>query len=262
MPPVTLTTPFAAASSANLTAWRIAFVVGDRDDSSATIAIDDTGDVFARCERADADQLLAGSTAPSDLALATLSLSAPPEVLSRVEAWVRARGPVIEARLKAARVLIGRSRAMVVAPDEQLVDSMDAIVRYCVIADGVEALEKQVAAALSGLEIKAPALPVMSQAEAASAKRSLLRWQRAIEQFRPDISQHSQRLFGELDEAGRLEERIEMLEDPVQTLYDFSALASERKHYNVGIVIEVAILVVLLCELAVMAFQLMVGGKG
>jgi hypothetical protein len=102
----------------------------------------------------------------------------------------------------------------------------------------------------------------MAQAEAANAKRSLLRWQRAIEQFQPGLSQHSSRMFGELDEAGRLEERIEMLEDPVQTLYDFAALASERKHYNVGIVIEVAILVVLLCELVVMAYQLTRGASG
>ncbi len=244
----------AAASGEILSGWRIVF--GARGGASdASIAIDDTSTTFAFCEPTDAEKLLAGACAPCDLALMAAPLTAGLDIQGGAEAWARAEGPAIEARLKTSRVVVARRRALVLAPADQRAATMNAVVRYGAICAGVEALEGQVARALRDLEVKSPALPAMSPADAAAAKLSLLRWQRAIEQFQPGLSPHSQRLFSELDEAGRLEERIEMLEDPVQTLYDFAALTSERKHYSVGIVIEVAILLVLLCELAMMIVQ-------
>ena len=255
--------PFAAASSAHLTGWRIAFVSKDAIPAGASLAIDDSAELFARCERADAAQLLAGAAPACDLQLLAVSLAAPPDVHAESEAWARAGGEIVEARMKTARALAAQDRALVVAASEQLADSIDAVVRYCAIARGVNTLEKNVARALAGLDAKAARdAPAPSSADAANAKRSLLRWQRAIEQFQPGLPQQSQRLFGELDEAGRLEERIEMLEDPIQAIYDFCALGSERKHYYVGIVTEVAILAVLGLELAVMIYQAVYLPKG
>ena len=249
-------TPFAAAMNASSTGWRVIFCAQAGETAGSRVAIDDSGELFARCEPADPAQIMSGGASAADLEMLAVSLAASPEAQTKAEAWARAGGDVVEARLKTVRVVVTQHRALIVAPADQLAESIDAVVRYCAISRGVGELEKTIAGSLSALEGKGQnAMPAVSQADAANARRSLLRWQRAIEQFHPGLSQNSQRLFGELDEAGRLEERIEMLEDPVQTLYDFCALASERKHYNVGIITEVAILFVLLLELAVMMYQ-------
>ena len=248
-------TPFAAAMTASSTGWRVTFGVA-AEMAGTLMSLDDSGGFLALCEPADPARIVTGAGSSGDLEMLALNVAEQPDVQARAEAWVRADGDVVEARIRTVRVVVSQRRALIVAPADQLADSTDAVVRYCAISRGVSEFEKTVARSLTSLDVKGQSnRPAVSAADAANARRSLLRWQRAIEQFQPGLAQQSRRLFGELDEAGRLEERIEMLEDPVQTLYDFCALASERKHYNVGIVTELAILLVLLLELGVMMYE-------
>ena len=206
--------------------------------------------------------------------LLTVPLASPlaPDLNRQLEAWPgagQARGSIIEASLRSTRVLAGTARAAVFSKADQMDEAVDATLRFMAAQRSAALLERDVEVNLDAMAAYAvPATktavpdPRSRQARMHDALGTKVAWiglQRSLEQFDPAIPAHARRLFADLCQSARLPDRMECLEEPIHAVYDYYDAEAWRRddqgHFNVTIVAELLILVVLIAELGVMVAQ-------
>jgi acyl carrier protein phosphodiesterase len=195
---------------------------------------------------------------------------------SRLNAWLRgdlapSRAPV-QASIKTIRIVCTDTRAVVYAAPEQLSEAMDALARFTLAARQTSALEVRMAATWPQIRAHTPLTHAVTRKQqrmqpqidaqterVTEMKSMLLRLQTALEQLDPTLSGTSKRMYADLAAAAALNDRLEMLGDPIQFALDLYELANSRLTEigaaQKGHFLEVLIVIILLADFGLRAFD-------
>jgi hypothetical protein len=255
-------------------AWRISFPAVASEEHAPLAVINEPINVVAVAAPVDLTDTLAMSTSPQDGSLLVVWVPAAAahaiDLESRLQAWIRgdlapSRVPV-QASIKTIRVICTDTRSVVYAVPEQLSEAMDALARFTLAARQTAALEARMAATWPQIKAHTPLTHAVTRKQqrmqplvneqterATEMKAMLLRLQTALEQLDPTLSGTSKRMYADLAAAAALNDRLEMLEDPIQFALDHYELANSRLTEmgaaQKGHLLEVLIIVVLLGDL-------------
>jgi len=195
-----------------------------------------------------------------------------PELAERAFDWSHAerpdRGWLVEANMRTTRAIASNTRAAIFGAAEQMPDAVDAILRFVVVARAISSLETAARNSLAAMQNDVRLLHAVTWRDqrqqshvdamtrwAAQMKIGHFRLLRALQQNDAAITS-SKRLFSELASQAGLADRLAALEDEIQAALDFYEVAGTRliedRAAKTGFALEIAILIVLAAELAVM----------
>jgi hypothetical protein len=257
--------------------WRISFApAGSKGmpDSLSFITIREPRHVFAIFEQENPDSVLSDSNArgKDDLLIIWLPRTAARsmELEMRAEEWVRggarAEQPLIRASIRTVLVLWSENRAVIHADINDLQSSLDAVLRFTLVARETLALEQQSAAVWPEIEshldlthdISHRQLHLQSKVNSLTEQATRMnvichRLNLAMQQFDRTLPTISKLLFSELALQANLEDRIETIEHPIEFFMDHCELSNDRlidSRFNRRLLfMECGILLVLCAEL-------------
>jgi hypothetical protein len=197
----------------------------------------------------------------------------PPDMEERAETWL-AEGtgslqPIIRAGLRTSRIVCSDNRAVIYAADDQCYEVLDAVIRFTVAAREVSNIEEQMAETWQAMHLHRGLIHTVTLWNRLTSRHihkstervncmqtKLLRLQTMLEQLDQSISSLSKRLYAELVEQTELNNRLEILEDPVEHAWDYYELVNSRlieaKNTTRGSILELLII-------ALLAIQMIVG---
>jgi hypothetical protein len=267
-------------------AWRISYLAAASDEQPALAVINEPSNLVAVAAPVDladvlADRLAVPAGRQDDSLLVVWVPAASGQTSdldSRLAAWIRgdlapSRAPV-QASIKTIRVVCTDTRSVVYAAPEQLSEAMDALVRFTLAARQTSTLEARMAATWPAIKAHTPLIHAVTRKQqrmqpevdvqterVAEMKSMLLRLRTALEQLDATLSGTSKRMYAELAAAAALNDRLEMLEDPIQFALDHYELANSRL-IEVGAAqksnfLEVLIIIVLLADFGVRSLDVL-----
>jgi hypothetical protein len=200
---------------------------------------------------------------------------------------------VVRAGLRTARIVWTDRLAIVYTAQEQLEDALDALIRFTVVERDTAALETKMPAIWASIDADTPlthtVLPSDHDRRKAEVNRttetvtkmasSALRLEIALQQLDPALQSSSKRLFAELALQAGLEDRLEMLAEPIDFAIEHYELINsrmieakqfmieeqqfevgkkqfevEKKQATASLVVELVILAVLVADLLFIAY--------
>lgn len=197
--------------------------------------------------------------------------------LANVPATNTAAGRVVRAGLRTARVVWTDTLAIVYTAPEQLDETLDAVIRFTIAERDTRALETQMSGIWPAIRrdsrLTHTIHPQDQWFRKAKVNRvtdmvttmasSVLRLEAALEQVDPSLQADSKRLFGELALQAQLYDRLEVLGEPIDFALEHYELINSRlleaRQAAGNLKVELAILFVLLCDFAFVAYPYFVG---
>jgi hypothetical protein len=177
----------------------------------------------------------------------------PASLEKSVERWINevsATGPTVRATIRTSRVVWADKRALIYSAPDQWRDTLDAVLRFALMAWDTTQLEEQMKAVWAALNDHVPLSHAVSfrqvrllqsrvsqMTEAVTRMRiSFLQLQSAIEQTDLNLNSASKRLCAELILQAAIYDRLEVIEEPIQFALDHYELANTRliEHKNAG----------------------------
>jgi hypothetical protein len=223
------------------------------------------------------ESLAHGNLAPDDDALYVVWLptgnAVPSDQEKRLTQWVERGGDhAVRATIRTTRVMWTSQRALVYASPDQWPDTLDAVVRFTLLARATLALERQMTSLWPAIENHAALTHAVSfregrlqprinqMTETATRMRiSYLQVESALEQTDPGLSSASKRLCAELVLHAGIYDRLEVMSDPIQFALDHYELANtrliEHKHASIEFFLTGLIVVALFVQTAVILVQ-------
>ncbi|MDQ0395442.1 hypothetical protein [Labrys monachus] len=285
------------APAVEVKAWHVGFtpaaVVG-------AVEISSPRRLFAQWTSIDAEAPPALSRAPGEIDRSIAILWMPPGAAPQVEeAWLAAMpaadsgARIVRAGLRTARVVWTDRLAIVHTAEELLEDTLDALIRFTVVERDTAALEAKMASVWTSMDVHASLAHTVPSGDYDKRKAEVnkttevvakmagvaLRVEAALEQLDARLHSSSKRLFAELVLQAGLEDRLEMLAEPIDFAIEHYELINTRmieaKHFMVSeqqfeadkkqfeiakkqgtasLVIELVILAVLVADLLLIAY--------
>jgi hypothetical protein len=200
---------------------------------------------------------------------------------------------VVRAGLRTARIVWTDRLAIIYTAEEQLDDALDALIRFTVVERDASALEAKMPAIWASIDADTPLTHTVLASDHDQRKAdvnrttetvtrmagSALRLEIALEQLDPALQSSSKRLFAELALQAGLEDRLEMLAEPIDFAIEHYELINsrmiearqfmiegqqfevgkkqaeiERKQATASLVVEIIILAVLVADLVFIAY--------
>lgn len=270
-------------------AWQIVFRDKLGESEFEPIVIEEPRNLYAVLTPLDVTYALSNEYSPSDDSIDIVWI--PPgideksTIGTRAEEWVRrdlgaVRYDPILAGIRTVRVFWHDNRVLIYADAEKMHDTLDAVVRFSVLEREMRALETTMAAmwptidadkalthsVTNAQQSRQPHVNEMTKA-ATQMKTRFLRAKAAVKQFDPKLSGSSKRLYAELADAAAVNERLELLDEPIQFALDHYEVAntrlideryavSARSSALVGNALEAAIVLILISELIALLYQI------
>ncbi|QJP13744.1 hypothetical protein G3545_08785 [Starkeya sp. ORNL1] len=263
--------------------WRVQFKLNPTVADERTIAIHDPRNIFARYTPADIRTPPATVTDDGGRSLAVLWMppGASPDLetswIADIPAASTASSRVVRAGLRTARVVWTDTRAIIYAAAEQLDEALDAVARFTVVERDTRVLEAKMASLWPCIDRDTRLTHTVRQRDQWLRKGKVnrltdnvtqmasaaLRLEASLEQLDPGLQSNSKRLFAELALQAELEDRLELLGEPIDFAVEHYELINSRmieaKQASSSLTVEVAILVALLGDLAFIAYPYVVG---
>jgi hypothetical protein len=191
----------------------------------------------------------------------------------RLAQWVEQGGDhVVRATIRTTRVVWTGQRALVYASPDEWPDTLDAVVRFTLLARDTVALEREMKSLWPALEKHAALTHAVNfrdgrlqarvnhMTEAVTRMRiSYLQIESALEQTDPGLGSASKRLCAELVLQAGIYDRLEVMCDPIEFAVDHYELANTRlidhKHASVEFFLTGLIVVALVVQTAVILVQ-------
>jgi hypothetical protein len=191
----------------------------------------------------------------------------------RLTRWVeQGSAHTVRATIRTSRAVWTGERALVYASPEEWPDTLDAVVRFTLLARDTIALEREMKSLWPALEKHAALTHAVNfrdgslqprinhMTEAVTRMRiSYLQIESALEQTDPGLSSASKRLCGELVLQAGIYDRLEVMCDPIEFAVDHYELANTRlidhKHASVEFFLTGLIVVALVVQTAVILVQ-------
>jgi hypothetical protein len=247
--------------------------LGDPTDDDAKASLPDapapggsTAETIAREDTAADDGALLVVWLPTGNAV-------PSKQEKRLTQWVEQGGAqIVRATIRTTRVVWAGQRALVYVSPEEWPDTLDAIVRFTLLARDTIALEHEMQSLWPALDKHAALTHAVTfrqgrlqarinhMTEAVTRMRiSYLQIESALEQADPGLSSASKRLCGELIEQAAIYDRLEVMCDPIEFAVDHYELANTRlidhKHASAEFFLTGLIVVALVVQTAIILVQ-------
>lgn len=200
---------------------------------------------------------------------------------------------IVRAGLRTARVVWTDRLAIVYTAAEQLEDALDALVRFTIVERDTAALEAKMPSIWAAIDADTPLTHTVQPADHLQRRAQVnrttetvtrmastaLKVEAALEQLDPALQSSSKRLFAELALQAGLEDRLEMLAEPIDFAIEHYELINtrmiearqfmieeqqfeigrqqfevEKKQATASLVVEVIILAVLVADLLFIAY--------
>lgn len=264
-------------------AWRVQFKTRAVGPDERIHAVREPRSVFAKWIPADIRKPPAVIEDDGGRSLAVLWMppGASPDIETAWDADIpavsSAKGRVVRAGLRTARVVWTDTRAIIYAAPEQLDEALDAVARFTVIERDTTALETRMANLWPSIErdtrlthtirsldhwLRKGKVNRMTEAVTRMAS-STLRLEAALQQLDPALQAGSKRLFAELALQAELYDRLELLGEPVDFALEHYELINSRmieaRQANSSLSVEIAILVALVGDLIFVAYPVLTG---
>ena len=263
--------------------WRVQFKLNPVVADERSVAIHEPRNIFARYTPADIRTPPATVTDDGGRSLAVLWMppGASPDLetswIADIPAASTASNRVVRAGLRTARVVWTDTRAIIYAAAEQLDEALDAVARFTVVERDTRVLEAKMASLWPCIDRDTRLTHTVRQRDqwlrkgkvnrltdnVTQMSSAALRLEASLEQLDPGLQSNSKRLFGELALQAELEDRLELLGEPIDFAVEHYELINSRmieaKQASSSLTVEVAILVALLGDLAFIAYPYVVG---
>lgn len=263
--------------------WRVQFKLNPTVVDERSVAIHEPRNIFARYTPADIRTPPATVTDDGGRSLAVLWMppGASPDLetswIADIPAASTASNRVVRAGLRTARVVWTDTRAIIYAAAEQLDEALDAVARFTVVERDTRVLEAKMASLWPCIDRDTRLTHTVRQRDqwlrkgkvnrltdnVTQMSSAALRLEASLEQLDPGLQSNSKRLFAELALQAELEDRLELLGEPIDFAVEHYELINSRmieaKQASSSLTVEVAILVALLGDLAFIAYPYVVG---
>ena len=199
----------------------------------------------------------------------------PASLEKSVERWINEglRGsPVVRATIRTNRVAWADTRALIYSAPDQCHDTLDAVLRFTLMARGTTELEQQMRSVWAALKDHVALSHAVSFRQRRLQSRvnqmtelvtrmraSYLQLQSAIEQTDMTLSNASKRLCAELVLQAAIYDRLDVIEEPIQFALDHYELANtrliEQKNASHEYIFAATITITLLFQTAIILLE-------
>ncbi len=246
--------------------WRVQFRLNPAVADERSVAIHEPRNIFARYTPADIRTPPATVTDDGGRSLAVLWMPPAPRPISRRRGSPISPPPAPRRTAwcvpasRTARVVWTDTRAIIYAAAEQLDEALDAVARFTVVERDTRVLEAKMASLWPCIDRDTRLTHTVRQRDqwlrkgkvnrltdnVTQMSSAALRLEASLEQLDPGLQSNSKRLFAELALQAELEDRLELLGEPIDFAVEHYELINSRmieaKQASSSLTVEVAIL--------------------